>query len=196
MACLAVGSSDLVAQSLWKESTATSLVSDRRARRVGDIVTILVQESNSASKDNTTSTAKKTAMDAAIEAFFYSPGASSLLTKGGQLPALKYNYNNTFDGGGKVNNSERFTARIAVRVIEVLPNGNLVLEGAKKTAVAGETQDAVLRGVVRQEDVAANNTVFSYNVSDATIKYVSKGTVTDSQRKGWFTRVWEKVTPF
>ena len=60
----------------------------------------------------------------------------------------------------------------------------------------GETQDAILRGVVRAEDIAANNTVFSYNIADATIKYVSKGTVTDNQRKGWFTKVWEKVTPF
>jgi flagellar L-ring protein FlgH len=53
-----------------------------------------------------------------------------------------------------------------------------------------------LRGVVRSEDVAANNTVFSYNVSDATIQIISKGTITDTQRKGWFTRVWDKVTPF
>ncbi|MGZ8921392.1 MAG: flagellar basal body L-ring protein FlgH [Limisphaerales bacterium] len=49
---------------------------------------------------------------------------------------------------------------------------------------------------MRTEDIAANNTVFSYNVADATIKYISKGTVSDNQRKGWFTRVWEKVTPF
>ncbi|HYG34575.1 MAG TPA: flagellar basal body L-ring protein FlgH [Clostridia bacterium] len=186
----------LAAQSLWRDTGSASLVADKRARAVGDIVTILVQESTSASKDNNTSTAKKTGIDASIASFLYSPSASGLLTKNGQLPALKLNASQNFDGGGKINNSERITARISVRVMEVLPNGNLVLEGTKKTSVAGETQDAVLRGVVRQEDVMANNTVYSYNVADATIKYVSKGSVSDAQRKGWFTRIWDKITPF
>lgn len=186
----------LPAQSLWKDNPSASILSDKRARAVGDIVTILVQESNSATKDNTTSTAKKAGLDASIASFLYSPAASGLLTQKGQLPAIKYNANQTFDGGGKINNSEKITARIAVRVAEVLPNGNLVLEGAKKTSFAGETQDAILRGVVRQEDIMANNTVYSYSVADATIKYTSSGSITDAQRKGWFTRIWEKLTPF
>jgi len=83
-----------------------------------------------------------------------------------------------------------------VRVTDVLPNGNLVLEGRRSTSFAGETQEAVLRGVVRVEDIAPNNTLYSYNIADATIKYVSTGTLTDNTRKGWFTRVWEKITPF
>ena len=54
----------------------------------------------------------------------------------------------------------------------------------------------VLRGAVRSEDVAANNTVFSYNVADASIKFTGKGTISDNQRKGWLHKIWEKVTPF
>jgi flagellar L-ring protein precursor FlgH len=81
-------------------------------------------------------------------------------------------------------------------VIDRLPNHNLVVQGTRRTAFSGETQDAVLRGIVRPEDIAANNTVFSYNVADATITFVSKGTVSNNQKKGWFTRLWEKVTPF
>jgi flagellar L-ring protein FlgH len=185
-----------LSQSLWKEETAKSLLSDKRATAVGDIVTILVQESSSASKNNTTSTSKKTGLDASISSFLYSPGASSLLTQKGQLPAFNLNSTHSFDGGGKINNSETITARIAVRVTEVLPNGNLVLEGTKKTAFAGESSDAVLRGVVRREDITANNTVYSYNVADVTLRYVSKGSVSDAQRKGWFTKVWDKLTPF
>jgi flagellar L-ring protein FlgH len=184
------------AQSLWKNARPGSLVSDNRARAIGDIVTILVQESNSATKDNSTSTSKKTSLDASISSFLYSPAASGLLTKAGQLPAIKAGSANSFDGGGKVSNSEKLDARIAVRVAEVLPNGSLVLEGTKKISFAGETQDAVLRGVVRQEDITANNTVFSYNLADVQLKYVSKGQLSDSQRKGWFTRVWDKVSPF
>ncbi len=186
----------LPAQSLWKDEASKSIVADKRASAVGDIVTILVQESNSATKDNSTSTAKKTALDASISSFLYSPAASGLLTQKGQLPAIKMGSANSFDGGGKINNSENITARIAVRVVEVLPNGNLVLEGTKQTSFAGETQDAVLRGVVRPLDISANNTVFSYNVSDASIKYHSKGAISDAQRKGWFTKIWDKLTPF
>jgi flagellar L-ring protein precursor FlgH len=83
-----------------------------------------------------------------------------------------------------------------VRVIDVLPNRNLVIEGTRETAFSGEQQTAILRGTVRPEDIAANNTIFSYNVADATIKFVSKGTISDNQRKGWFTKIWEKLTPF
>ena len=186
----------LPAQSLWKDSLTVSMVADKRAHGVGDILTILVQESSTATKNNNTSTEKKTAMDASIASFLYSPGASGFLTKGGQLPAIKYGYDHSFSGGGSINNSETIDARLAVRVVETLPNGNLIVEGTKKTSFGGETQDAVLRGAVRQEDITANNTVYSYNLADVTLKYVSKGAITDTQRKGWFTKIWEKVTPF
>ena len=191
-----VANTEVQAQSLWKRESSRSMVADKRATSVGDILTIVVQENNTASKDQNTSTSKSSGIDAAIETFLYSPEASKLLTHNGKMPAITINASQDFEGGGKISNAERVTARIAVRVIDVLPNDNLVVEGTKQISFSGETQDAVLRGVVRSEDVLANNTVFSYNVADATIKYISKGTVSDNQRKGWFTRVWEKVTPF
>lgn len=184
------------AQSLWKADSSRALVADKRAVAIGDLLTILVQENNTASKDNSTKTAKSSAIDASISSFLYSPAASSFLTKAGQMPALKLNASQDFDGGGKISNSEKITARITVRVMDVLPNKNLVIEGRRTTSFSGESQEAVLRGVVRGEDIAANNTIYSYNIADATIKYVSSGTITDNQRKGWFTRVWEKLTPF
>jgi flagellar L-ring protein precursor FlgH len=184
------------AQSLWKSDSTRSMVSDKRAHAVGDVLTILIQENNSASKDNTTKTSKSSAIDASIASFLYSPAASGFLTKGGQLPALKASSKHDFDGGGKISNTEKITSRIGVRVVDVLPNGNLVVEGQRTTSFAGETQEAVLRGTVRSEDIAANNTLYSYNIADATIKFISKGSVSDAQRKGWFTRVWEKITPF
>lgn len=193
---LLLSSLSVPAQSLWKADSSRAIVADKRARAVGDIVTILVQENNTASKDNSTKTAKSSSVDASIAKFLYSPAASGLLTKGGNFPALNLSAKQDFDGGGKISNSEKITSKIAVRVVDVLPNGNLVLEGRRSTAFAGETQEAVLRGVVRTEDIAPNNTLYSYNIADATIKYVSSGTIADNQRKGWFTRVWEKVTPF
>ena len=129
----------LSAQSLWKESSSQSLVADKRARAVGDILTIQVQESNSVTKDNSTSTAKKSGVDASISSFLFGPGASGLLTKGGQFPSLKLEGKSDFTGGGKINNTENMNTRIAVRVVDVLPNGNLVLEGNRQTSFAGET---------------------------------------------------------
>ena len=184
------------AQSLWNDGTSKAMYADKRASRVGDLITIVVQENTTASKDNATSTSKKASMDAAIATFLYSPTASGLLTKGGQLPALKYSSANNFDGGGTIKNSEQIVAQVTVRVIDVLPNGNMLVEGTRETSFSGEKQNIVLRGIVRPEDVAANNTVFSYNVADAKIHIVGRGTIADSQRKGWFTKIWDKITPF
>ena len=172
------------------------MYADKRASRVGDLITIVVQESTTANKDDTTSTSKAASLDAAITAFLYSPAASGLLTKGGQLPALKYNSANSFSGGGTIKNSEQIVAQVTVRVIDVLPNGNMMVEGTRETSFAGEKQNIVLRGIVRPEDVASNNTVFSYNVADAKIQIIGKGAITDSQRKGWFTKIWDKISPF
>ena len=130
------------AQSLWKEGSSRSMVADKRAGAVGDILTILVQENNTASKDQNTRTSKETGINAAIEAFLYSPEASKLLTHNGKMPAIKLNSKQNFEGGGRISNAEKVSARIAVRVIDVLPNNNLVIEGTRQIAFSGETQDA------------------------------------------------------
>jgi flagellar L-ring protein FlgH len=194
--CLIAAVTSAHGQSLWKADQGASMFSDKRASAVGDVLTILVQENNTASKDNSIKTAKNSSIDAAIATFLYSPAASGLLTKGGQMPAFKTSAKTDFDAGGKINNTEKITARIAVRVVDVLPNGNLLIEGRRTITFARETQDAVLRGVVRSEDITSNNSVFSYNIADATIKYTGQGAVSETTRKGWFTRLWEFVTPF
>jgi len=184
------------ADSLWKDDAGPALVADKKALGIGDILTIVVAENTSNSKSTSTKTAKNSATDTSVSTFLYAPAASGLLTKGGTLPALKFDNKNSFEGGGQIANSETITTRVAVRVVDVLPNRNLVIEGTRHTASSGEFQDIILRGTVRADDVQANNTVFSYNIADATIKIVSKGSVSDSQKRGWFTKFWEKVTPF
>jgi flagellar L-ring protein FlgH len=191
-----LASSPAPAQSLWQDGVSKPMFADKRATHVGDIITIVVQESSTASKNNQTTTSKQAAIDAAIATFLYSPAASGLLTKGGQLPALSVNSKSTFAGGGTIANTENITAQAAVTVMDVLPNGNLVIEGKRETAFGGERTTEVLHGVIRNEDVLANNTVFSYNVANATIQFITKGTITDSQRKGWFHRLWDKLAPF
>jgi len=186
-----------VADSLWKADTSpSSIFADKKARRVGDIVTIVVQQSTGATRNNNTTTAKQTSVDASIASFLYGPAASGLLTKGGTYPAMSFSGKNTYSGGGQINNAETITDQLAVRVIDVLPNGNLVVEGRRHTAFSGEKQDAILRGTIRYDDILANNTIYSYNVADASIQFVSHGTITDNQNKGWFNRIWDKINPF
>ena len=184
------------ADSLWKEGHSQSIAADKKAHGVGDILTILIQENNGATRANNTTTSKKASVNAAIASLFYSPSVSGVLTKKGTLPALNYTSDTEFNGGGSINRAETITAQMAVRVVDVLPNGNMVVEGTLRTAFSGEKQDAVVRGTVRPDDIAANNTLFSYNIADATIQFISKGTLTDATRKGWFTRVWDKLSPF
>jgi flagellar L-ring protein precursor FlgH len=192
--CLQVG--NLLGGSLWQGGASRSMFEDKKARAVGDILTIIIQENNGATRQNNTTTSKKASLNAAIASVLYGPAASGLLTKKGTLPAVNYTSDSEFNGGGQINNLETITAQMAVRVIDVLPNGNMVIEGRLHTAFSGEKQDAIVRGVVRYDDIAANNTLLSYNIADATIQFISKGTITDNQNKGWVTRIWDKVSPF
>ena len=183
--------------SLWQDDVVRPMFIDKRAGNIGDLLTVVVQENNSASKDKKTKTSKTSNMDAAIATFLYSSAAAGgFMTKNGQMPAMKYNYKNDFEGGGSINNTESIVARISVRVVDVLPNRNLVIEGTRETAFSGEQQTIVLRGVVRPDDITSANSVLSQNIADATIKFVSKGALTDSQRKGWFNKIWDKISPF
>ncbi|HUZ07256.1 MAG TPA: flagellar basal body L-ring protein FlgH [Candidatus Paceibacterota bacterium] len=184
------------AQSLWRDDISRPMFADKRGTSVGDILTIVVQENTTANKNNETKTERSSSLSAAITSFLFSPGASKLLTQGGQLPAMAYNSDHKHDGSGAINDSESIVAHIAVTITDVLPNGNLVVEGKRETSFSSEHQTIILRGVIRSDDVAADNTVLSYNVADATIQIIGKGTVTDSQNKGWFNRIWDKLNPF
>jgi flagellar L-ring protein FlgH len=183
-------------QSLWCEGTSRSIFADERSLKVGDILTVAISESSTENKNNDTSTERKSSLSAAVTAFLYPAGATGLLTKSGTLPAMAFNSDHLHNGSGTISDSETIVAQIAVRVMDVLPNGDLVIEGKRETSFSMEHQTIVLRGVVRPEDVLSNNTVFSYNVADATIQIIGKGTVSDSQNKGWFNRIWDKINPF
>jgi flagellar L-ring protein precursor FlgH len=182
----------LPAQSLWRDDTSRSQFADKRAAGVGDILTIIVQEISSANKNNETKTEKSSSWTAAVSSFLF-PGFAQYK---GSTPAVSYNSDLKHDGSGAINNSETIVAQVAVKVMEVLPNHNLMIEGKRETSFSGEHQTIVLHGIVRPEDVTCTNTVLSCNVADATIQMVGKGTVTDTQRKGWFTRILDKVIPF
>ena len=180
------------AQSLWRDDVVRPMFADKRGSSVGDILTIVVQENTTASKNNETKTEKNSGLTAAVSSFLY-PG---FLTYKNTMPAVQYSSDLKHDGTGAINNSETIVAHVAVKIMDVLPNHNLVIEGRRETSFSSEHQTIVLRGIVRPEDIGADNTVLSYNVADATIQISGKGTVSDTQRKGWFTQIWDKVNPF
>ena len=93
------------ADSLWKDdASSASMFADKKAHRVGDIVTVIIQENNGATRNNNTTTARTSSVDASITSFLYPASASGLLTKGGQLPAMSLCGKNSFNGGGQINN--------------------------------------------------------------------------------------------
>ena len=179
------------AQSLWREDSVRPMFADKRAASVGDILTIVVSENTAMTKNNQTKTAKQSSWTAAVSSFLF-PGFVKFK---GSTPAVDYTSNLKHDGSGAVNNSQSIVTHVAVKVIDVLPNQNLVIEGKRETSFSGEHQTITLHGIVRPEDVAYGNTVMSDNIADASISIDGHGTVTDSQKKGWFTRILDKVNP-
>jgi flagellar L-ring protein precursor FlgH len=180
------------AQSLWREETVRPMFADKRATSIGDILTIVVSENTAMSKNNQTKTAKQSSWTAAVSSFLF-PGFVQFKNT---TPAVNYNSTLKHDGSGAVNNSQSIVTHVAVKVIDVLPNQNLVIEGKRDTAFSGEHQTVTLRGIVRPEDVQYGNTIASDNIAEASITITGRGTVSDSQKKGWFTRVIDKVNPF
>ena len=179
--------------------TASWPITDKKAHRVGDIFTIVdpgKQRRDAPEQHHDFQENLRQRGDCELVLYPAFDRQRFAGRSKGNLPAMSYNSDTEFNGGGAINNAETITAQMAVRVVDVLPNGNMVVEGTLRTSFSGEKQDAVLRGTVRPDDIAANNTLFSYNIAGATIQFISKGTITDNQRKGWFTTIWDKVNPF
>jgi flagellar L-ring protein precursor FlgH len=188
----------LAADSLWTNAGAREqgLASDIKASRVGDILTIVVSENAAQTSSQTKSTNNASSVNASVSQFLFPAAASALGTVKGQLPATSFGNTSTFSGGGAVNNTQSVTASAAVLVTDVLPNGNLVIAGARRLTFAGETQTVVLHGLVRPADIANGNSVVSSNVADARIEFISDGTISDAEKRGWLTNLYDKLRPF
>jgi flagellar L-ring protein FlgH len=184
------------ADSLWTApgSGERSMTADRKASQVGDIITVVVSESASTQSSQRTTTDSGANIDAGVDQWLFA--GSKFGTHNGALPAIKMGGKNDFTGGGQVSASQNVTARAAVLVTAVLPNGNLVIEGARMVTFSGETQYVVLHGLVRADDISAANTILSSNVADARVEFISEGTLTDAQKRGWLSKLYEKLRPF
>ena len=181
--------------SLWTESRGGMFV-DMKGRTVGDIVTVVIVENASASKEATTKTDRTSTMSAGITSLLGLERKIGSMT--GQDPAdlIDATTTNDFSGGGKTARKEQLTATLTTQVIEVLPNGNLRIEGNKTVTVNNEMQIVKLSGTVRQADVSPSNMVDSKNILNARIAYVGKGVISDKQQQGWLVRGLDAVWPF
>ncbi len=186
------------AQSLWPIGGAgeRSMYADRKAARTGDILTVVVAESTGASNTQSKSSTRESSLEDTVNRFLFSVAASSLGTHNGELPATNIQGKANYSGGGQVNNAQSLNSRAAVLVTDVLPNGNLVIEGARLVTFSGETQYVVLHGLVRPDDVSSVNTVLSSNVADARVEFIAQGAITDAQKRGWLSNLYEKLRPF
>ena len=185
--------------SIWPgETLRNSLFQDMKARYVGDTVTVLISENANAVKAASTSTARTSSDNAAIQNLFGVPLNMGMKFNAANpfSPQFQDSYNSKFAGNGTTKRSGVLTAVIAARVVNVLPNGNLVLEGRKDMVINNELQYIVLSGMVRPEDLSNNNTVSSNQLSDARIEYSGNGVLSDEQRPGWLRRIFDNVWPF
>jgi flagellar L-ring protein FlgH len=184
------------AGSLWPTGNDRGIFADRRASRVGDILTVVISETANATSAQTKSANRDSSLEDAIGQFIFSAATSGRFTSKGEMPASNASGKSSYSGGGSVNNSQSLSARAAVLITDVLPNGNLVIEGARMVTFSGETQYVVLHGLVRADDISAANTILSSNVADARVEFISEGTLTDAQKRGWLSKLYEKLRPF
>jgi flagellar L-ring protein precursor FlgH len=166
------------------------LFEDRRARRVGDTLTIAILENTNASKKSATNTGRASNNNFGVTGLQGLPGKSFL---GSTLGATS---DFSFDGKGESTNNNVFTGTITVTVTEVLPNGNLLVSGEKQVGINQGSEYIRLSGIVNPIHLNAANTVFSTQVADARIEYRGSGAVAENQQTGWLTRFFLNVLPF
>ncbi len=185
---IGVGLNSLYGESLWlsKSNNETSIFADRTATRVGDILTIKVDESSNISSSVTKSTNESGSINANVSSFFY----SGLGTRNGEYPSVVASGpGSTRSGGGSVTNNQSVTSSATVLVVDKLPNGNLIIEGARELTLSGETQYIVIRGVVRRDDILADNSVMSSKIAGAQIEFLDKGAIAEAQKQGWIAKL-------
>ena len=182
---------------LWRGGSKIYLFRDLRAREVGDVVTINVVETAKASKNATTKTNRESGIDAGIEAFLgYETWLEEHNPNFNSENMFKARMAKGFDGSGTTTRNETMTASISARVVEVLPNDNLVIRGSRHVRLNNEDQIIVLSGIIRPEDISPDNTILSSFVADAKIEYFGKGVISDEQRPGWLSRILNAIWPF
>jgi flagellar L-ring protein FlgH len=182
--------------SLYAEGTP-GLFEDHNASRIGDILVIKIDEKDVASHQ------ADTKLDRSDATSYGLPGSfgllSALQTKFPNLDPAKLfasTSDQKFTGAGAVKREGTVTATLPVRVVQILPSGDLFIEGTKQVMVGAEEHHIYVSGIVRRVDIADDDSVPSSRIADAEIEYTGRGDISDTQRRGWLGRSLSKLWPF
>ena len=173
---------------------------DDKATKVGDIITVTIDENATSTQSATTNTSKDTSIDLQSPNVLGLPsnlGVNNFLNLGTQFdPRVNATVANSMQGTGTVTRNGTLSATVSALITDIVPGGNLRIEGRRSVTINNEEQIMVLRGIVRPQDINFDNTIPSTLIADASISYTGEGVVADEQRKGWLAKVLSKVWPF
>ena len=180
--------------SLWRNGSR-AFFKDQRAHQVGDILTVKVNITDKANIANETQRSRANTEDSGVTNFF---GKQKLPVLNSALPTRIFTADSTAssDGKGSVNRQEALSTNVAGVVTQVLPNGNLVIEGRQEIRVNFEIRELIVAGVVRPEDIESDNTIDSSKIAQARIAYGGRGQITDVQQPRYGQQVLDVVLPF
>jgi flagellar L-ring protein FlgH len=175
--------------SIWAGSQSIALFEDTKARRVGDVLTILLLEKTDASKKASVNTSKDSEVDIGNPTLFGRPFSIGGTAAG----AFGIESSQSFSGSGDAVQGNKLEGSVSVVVAQVLANGNLVVRGEKNIELTTGTERVAISGIVRPADISPANTVSSDRVADARISYAGRGDVANSGKPGWLTRFFNSA---
>jgi Flagellar basal body L-ring protein len=180
--------------SLWRNGSR-AFFKDQRAHQIGDILTVKVNITDKAIIANETQRSRDAKDDSGIDNFF---GKSKVPILNTAVPTRIFTSDSTTstDGKGSVNRQEALQTNVAAVVTQVLPNGNLVIEGRQEIRVNFEVRELIVAGVVRPEDIESDNTIESTKIAQARIAYGGRGQLTDMQQPRYGQQVLDVLLPF
>jgi flagellar L-ring protein precursor FlgH len=185
------------AASLWRSGPA-SLFGDRRARTVGDIMTVVIEIDESAQMSNQSERQRSGSEDMGVSAMLGLTGiVNRMLPEGGTTdPAVGLESGSTARGSGGISREEEVTLRLAATVTDMLPNGHLVIYGSQELRVNNELRDLQVAGIVRPEDITRRNEIGYDKIADARIVYGGRGMITNVQQPRYGQQVLDAILPF
>ncbi|MEM9059216.1 MAG: flagellar basal body L-ring protein FlgH [Pseudomonadota bacterium] len=194
---LPVHSDTKITGSLWR-SGPQSLFGDRRAKSVGDILTVTIEIEDTAEFSNSTTRDRSGSDEVAVTAAYgLTKIADTVLSGGNTLdPAVSASGTQSSSGAGQISREEEVNLRLAATVVNVLPNGHLVIRGSQEVRVNFELRDLQIAGIVRPEDISRQNVITYDKIADARIAYGGRGQVTDLQQPRIGQQVVDLISPF
>lgn len=183
--------------SLW-QSGPKSLFGDRRARAVGDIMTVVIDIQDEAEILNTTNRSRSGSDNVAVSAAFGLPAIADTVLPGGNTlnPGVDATSSSDSSGSGQIVREEEITLRLAATVVNVLPNGHLVIQGSQEVRVNFELRDLQIAGIVRPEDISRQNVITYDKIADARIAYGGRGQLTNVQQPRYGQQIVDMISPF